>query len=165
MRRQARYRKVHSCGDLTPGLATPAPYLAPTLQAGYQALQYIETSFFRPLYGFEIARLSLFPLPETDRRLDGSNRTARRRRVVCALAQSPAAERRLMVWPPSTKKGQKRRIHCLFEGISRNMLDPKDGESREKHDCTLAPGPQARCRLGPSVPHCEMPPLRRALVS
>ena len=50
-----------------------------------------------------------------------------------ASAQSSAAERRLMVWPPSTKKGQKRRIHCLFEGISRNMLDPKDGESREKH--------------------------------
>ena len=111
-----------------------APYLAPTLQAGYHALQYIETPYFRPLYGFEIARLSLLPLPETDRRLDGSNRTARRRRVVCAPAQSPAAERRLMVWPPSTKKGQKRRIPCSFEGISMDMLWQKDGESREKHD-------------------------------
>ena len=54
----------------------------------------------------------------------------------CAVAHLPAAERRLMVTPPSTKKGQKRRIHCLVEGISRNILSQKDGESREKHDGT-----------------------------
>ena len=32
-----------------------------------------------------------------------------------ASAQSAAAERRLMVWPPSAKKGSKRRIACLFD--------------------------------------------------
>ena len=34
---------------------------------------------------------------------------------LCASAQLPAAERRLMVWPPSAKKGSKRRIACLFD--------------------------------------------------
>ena len=54
----------------------------------------------------------------------------------CAVAHLPAAERRLMVTPPSPQKRQKRWIHCLFEGISRNMDWQKDGESREKH-CTI----------------------------
>ena len=34
---------------------------------------------------------------------------------LCASAQLPAAERRLMVWPLSAKKGQHRRIACLFD--------------------------------------------------
>ena len=64
--------------------------------------------------------------------LDGPNHTTGRRRVVCALAQSPAAERRLMVWPPSTKKGQTRRIPCSFEGISMDMLWQTVVENPEK---------------------------------
>ena len=53
----------------------------------------------------------------------------------CALAHLPAAERRLMVTPPSPKKGQKRRITaCLKES-----LETWTGKKMENPEKSIVP--------------------------
>ena len=60
----------------------------------------------------------------------------------CAVAHLPAAERRLMVTPPSAKKGPKCRIACLFNGGRFHRQYQKDAERifRDKYNGTLHHG-------------------------
>ena len=54
-----------------------------------------------------------------------------------ASAQPSAAERRLMVWPPGTRRRPGRPIPCPFEVIQGRRPGMKCVEFRDKHDGTF----------------------------
>ena len=106
MGRQVRYR----------GKLTPALRVILLLQDCDRVFKGVGLRNYHAIY----STFSPVKSPQTlrdrgDRRMFRRSGVRVRAQRTCTSVQPPAAERRLMVWPPSAQKGRKRRIACLFD--------------------------------------------------